>query len=420
MSPNAATTASAAPTVNGPENTPSRRSAARSAASSRPWLQSSDAFSVCCRSTTVRAPPVNNRKRSSSSRAICSSARLRQRAAANSIDSGIPSSRAQIRAMAPAASSVSTRSGRARRARSTNSRAASRASRSSQRSAAPTDRARQATGHARRSHREPTTARDWSPRPSPPATCSAPRRRTTPTRRSRARSCPARATSAGRRRGRQPPGPAVDPAARGGRSRRAPRPAANSDRSPSPTPPTTLHRRTGRPTRRRPATPAGTCRRRPCRSASPDRLSPIASSAAAVSASRPINDVRRVGRLWPNTSSDRNGAELKLGSIVAKLPHPFRCPPDREWEENPQPNRTHLPNDVVTLQEVQDAPRQNTDILGERDHGQGSVRPPPRAISPGSRASASHSSELARALCVTHVAFGAVVRRGGGDVRSDR
>ncbi len=80
---------------------------------------------VCWRGIAVREPPVRRRKRSLSRRAISSADRTLTRAAANSIASGIPSSRRQISTTAGALSGVRENELNTALARSTNSRTAS-------------------------------------------------------------------------------------------------------------------------------------------------------------------------------------------------------------------------------------------------------------------------------------------------------
>ena len=229
-SPKAPTTASAAAIVNGPENTPSRRSAARSAASSRSWLQSIDALSVCWRSTTVRAPPVSSRKRSSSWRAISPIARIararsgqldRQR---NAIESATdPGDRvriivAQHEIRLSPARPVKEQSGRVGAFDRIHGRGAA------------TRRARRGRGHARPSRREPTAAPGWSSArvtdgsavsssstndADAPITCS---------------QLSSTNSVARSRSGQRATGPAGCPDARARRSRPAPRPVPRPDR----------------------------------------------------------------------------------------------------------------------------------------------------------------------------------------------
>ncbi|WP_158708685.1 hypothetical protein, partial [Streptomyces bikiniensis] len=102
-------------------NTESRRSTTRSGPSSRSHDQSTTARNVCCRGNTVRAPAVNNRKRSSKRSAICRNDSIRNRAAANSTANGNPSSRRHT-SSAAARSSPTTNPGRAAAPRSPNNR----------------------------------------------------------------------------------------------------------------------------------------------------------------------------------------------------------------------------------------------------------------------------------------------------------
>ncbi len=102
-------------------NTASRRNSTRSGSVSSACDQSTEARKVCWRRTAVRAPPVNSRNRSCRLSRISVNDSARTRAAANSIASGTPSRRRQISVTVAALSSSTTKSGRARRARSTNS-----------------------------------------------------------------------------------------------------------------------------------------------------------------------------------------------------------------------------------------------------------------------------------------------------------
>ena len=111
--------------------TDNRRNSVLSASVRRSKLQSISARSVCCRGSAVRSPPESRRKRSRSRSAMFSTESARTRAAASSSASGIPSSRWQIVATAPALRSVTANVGRAAVARSTKRRTASPRSNSS-------------------------------------------------------------------------------------------------------------------------------------------------------------------------------------------------------------------------------------------------------------------------------------------------
>ena len=89
-----------------PRNTASRRNNTRSGSVSSACDQSTEARRVCWRRTAVRAPPVSNRNRSCRPSRISASDSARTRAAASSIASGMPSRRRQISATAAALSSV--------------------------------------------------------------------------------------------------------------------------------------------------------------------------------------------------------------------------------------------------------------------------------------------------------------------------
>ena len=106
-------------------NAAKRRNRIRSGSVSSACDQSTDARNVCCRRTAVRAPPVRSRKRSCRLLTISSSESARTRAAASSMASGIPSRRRQISVTVSVLSSVTVKSGRARRARSVNNSTAS-------------------------------------------------------------------------------------------------------------------------------------------------------------------------------------------------------------------------------------------------------------------------------------------------------
>ena len=121
----------------------------RSGSVSNACDQSTDARSVCCRRTAVRAPPVNSRKRSCRLPTISSSDSARTRAAASSIASGMPSSRRQISVTVAALSSVTVKSGRTRRARSANNSIASSASDSDGTATSPRPARRSAHGSSR-------------------------------------------------------------------------------------------------------------------------------------------------------------------------------------------------------------------------------------------------------------------------------
>ncbi|CEZ68686.1 Uncharacterised protein [Mycobacterium tuberculosis] len=82
--------------------------------------QSIDARNVCWRCTVLRAPPVSRRNRSSKLLAISFGDNDRNRAAANSIARGIPSSRRQISLTASKLSATISKLGWTRRARSVN------------------------------------------------------------------------------------------------------------------------------------------------------------------------------------------------------------------------------------------------------------------------------------------------------------
>ena len=115
------TTASAAARSNEPTNTDSRPNAASSAGSSRSVDQVSVARKVWCR-PRARPPPVSSRSRSSRRSRICAGVRLRTRAAASSMASGMPSSRVTMSSTLVRSRRRATKSWRAAPARSTKSR----------------------------------------------------------------------------------------------------------------------------------------------------------------------------------------------------------------------------------------------------------------------------------------------------------
>ena len=79
-------------------NTDSRRKRVRSGSVNSACDQSTEAPRLCWRRTALRAPPVSNRKRSCRLSRISVNESARTRAAANSMASGMPSSRPQISA----------------------------------------------------------------------------------------------------------------------------------------------------------------------------------------------------------------------------------------------------------------------------------------------------------------------------------
>ena len=95
-SSSSAMTAFAASSVNGAANTPSRRSTTRVASESSEWLHSIERSMVWWRASTVRGPlpstPIASARPSRSWAGVST----RHRAAASSMASGMPSSRAQI------------------------------------------------------------------------------------------------------------------------------------------------------------------------------------------------------------------------------------------------------------------------------------------------------------------------------------
>ena len=91
-------TASAASIVQPPGKTASRRKTVCSSGESRSWLQAIVSRIVCCRAGRVRAPPVSSGKRGSSRVSSAAGGSTLTRAAASSMASGKPSSRAQISA----------------------------------------------------------------------------------------------------------------------------------------------------------------------------------------------------------------------------------------------------------------------------------------------------------------------------------
>ena len=158
---------------------------------SRSWLQSTVACSVCCRRRAVRPPPVRSRKRSPRRAASCSGVSTRTRAAASSMARGMPSRRRQTSATAGAFAFVISNSGCTVRARSRKRRPASHRSRA--RGVRPPRQAGagQGRGRARRSPRRGRAARGWWPAPAPPGSRGARRRPGRRQPRARARSCPA-------------------------------------------------------------------------------------------------------------------------------------------------------------------------------------------------------------------------------------
>lgn len=86
-------TVAAALNVHPPTNTDSCANTSRSAGVSSSWLHSIAPYMDCCRGDAVRDPPARMPKDVSSSDASSSMVITLVRAAANSIASGIPSSR---------------------------------------------------------------------------------------------------------------------------------------------------------------------------------------------------------------------------------------------------------------------------------------------------------------------------------------
>src|SRR6266542_4226983 len=101
--------------------TASRRSTIRSGSVSRSQLQSIVARSVCCRCGTPRCPAASRRNRSSSRATSSCTLSARTREAASSRGSGMPSSRRQSTATAPASSDPSVNPVAAAVARATKS-----------------------------------------------------------------------------------------------------------------------------------------------------------------------------------------------------------------------------------------------------------------------------------------------------------
>ena len=107
-----AQTARAASSVNPPANAARRRNTARVASSSRSWLQSIEAASVCWRAATPRGPRTSSAKRSSRPASISRGVSVRSHAAASSSASGMPSRRAHIVRIASSLEASSVNHGR--------------------------------------------------------------------------------------------------------------------------------------------------------------------------------------------------------------------------------------------------------------------------------------------------------------------